>query len=153
MLTMKKNILIFCCLFLTHSLFAQTVIKTQTNKGKTKKVIVKRNKKNSKKIIIKDNHQNYSHSHHDKIIVKSNRDRLVINRPERPKKLIKKYKKKRRGFVWVKGFWKWSPIFRRYLWQEGHWIKKRRNYHWHDGYWEETMRGFFWVKGFWCNQL
>jgi len=145
---MKKNILIFCCLFLTHSLFAQTVIKTKTNKGKSKKVIVKGDKKNSKKVIIKDNHHNH-HNHHDKIIIKSNRDRIVIKRPNRPKKIKKIYNKKRRGYVWIKGHWKWSSIFKTYFWVEGHWIKKRKNHFWVDGYWYQTDGGFFWVKGYW----
>tara|TARA_B110000438_G_C15710863_1_gene605268 strand:- start:574 stop:1050 length:477 start_codon:yes stop_codon:yes gene_type:complete len=153
--------LIFTAAFLFSTIiFSQTVIKTNSNKRTNKKIIVKNND-NSKKIIIKDEHSNYhtsnnvnhqSNHYHNNIIVKSNRDRLIINRPNRPKKFKKRYKKYRHGFLWIGGFWKWSPVFGKYLWNEGHWIKKRRNHHWHDGFWEETPRGYYWVEGFWCNQ-
>jgi|TARA_B110000263_G_scaffold228791_1_gene222077 hypothetical protein len=145
---MKKYILILSCLFLSSNLFSQTVIKTLNNRKNSKKVIVKNNKKNSKKVIIKDNHH-----HHNNGLVISNRDRLVVNKPIRPKKFRKKIKRNRRGFIWVSGSWKWSPIFRRHLWHVGHWIKTRRHHHWHDGYWEETMHGYYWIEGFWCNQI
>ena len=130
---MRIIYLILSFAFISITVFSQTVIKTQTNKGKNKNITVKTNNKNSKKVIVKSN------TAKNNIIVKTNRDRLVINKPNRPKVIKKRFKKKRRGYVWVKGFWKWSPIFRIYFWQ--------------DGYWEETINGYFWVDGYWYNQF
>ena len=144
---MNIKILFLTLIFFSFNLSSQTVIKTQSNNGKDKKVIVKTNKKNTKNIIVKGN-KGYNYSSNN-IIVKGNRDRVIIKKPKRPKKIKKRYNKKRRGYVWVKGHWKWSPIFRTYFWVDGYWIKKRRNHFWIDGYWIETDGGFFWVKGFW----
>ena len=108
---MRITSLVLSCAFISTTVFSQTVIKTQTNRGKNKNITVKTNTKNSKKVIVKSN------TSKNNIIVKTNRDRLVINKPNRPKIIKKRYKKKRRGYVWVKGFWKWSPIFRIYFWQ------------------------------------
>ena len=52
---MKKISLILSIVFISTTIFSQTVIKTQTNGGKNKNVIVKTNSKNSKKVIIKNN--------------------------------------------------------------------------------------------------
>jgi hypothetical protein len=144
---MRIIYLILSFAFISITVFSQTVIKTHTNRGKNKNITVKTNNKNSKKVIVKTN------TAKNNIIVKTNRDRLVINKPNRPKVIKKRFKKKRRGYVWVKGFWKWSPIFRIYFWQDGYWLQKRRNHIWVDGYWEETINGYFWVDGYWFNQF
>ena len=150
---MNIKILFLTLIFYSFNLSSQTVIKTQSNNGKDKKVIVKTNKKNTKNIIVKGN-KGYNYSSNN-IIVKGNRDRVIIKKPKRPKKIKKRYNKKRRGYVWVKGHWKWfwnrvqylEHIFGKDI--DGYWIKKRRNHFWVDGYWIETEGGFFWVKGFW----
>ena len=144
---MNYKILFLLLTFYCFDLSSQTVIKTKSNNGKGKKVIVKSNKKNTKNITIKGS-KGYNYSNNN-IVVKGNRDRVIINKPNRPKKIKKRYNKKRRGYVWIRGHWKWSQIFRTYFWVEGYWIKKRRNHFWVDGYWIETDGGFFWVKGFW----
>ena len=140
---MQSKILLLVFSFFSFTLFSQTVIKTKTNKGNNKKVTIKKNTNNSKGIIIK-NQTGYSDNN---VIVNGNR--VVIKKPNRPKRIKKRYNKKRRGYVWVKGFWKWSPIFKTYFWQDGYWIKKRRNHFWVNGYWIETNGGYFWVDGFW----
>ena len=144
---MRIIYLILSCAFISTTVFSQSVIKTQTNRVKNKNITVKTNNKNSKKVIVKSNTANKN------IIVKTNRDRLVINKPNRPKVIKKRFKKKRRGYVWVKGFWKWSPFFRMYFWKDGYWLQKRSNHIWVDGYWEETINGYFWVDGYWFNQF
>ena len=140
---MQSKILLIAFSFFSFTLFSQTVIKTKTNKGNNKKVTIKKNTNNSKGIIIK-NQTGYSDNN---VIVNGNR--VVIKKPNRPKRIKKRYNKKRRGYVWVKGYWKWSPIFKTYFWQDGYWIKKRRNHFWVNGYWIEANGGYFWVDGFW----
>ena len=140
---MQSKILLIAFSFFSFTLFSQTVIKTKTNKGGNKKVTIKKNTNNSKGIIIK-NQTGYSDNN---VIVNGNK--VVVKKPNRPKRIKKRYNKKRRGYVWVKGYWKWSPIFKTYFWQDGYWIKKRRNHFWVNGYWIETNGGYFWVDGFW----
>ena len=142
---MRSKIFLITLSFFSFTLLSQTVIKTQTNKGNNKKVTIKTNSNNSKDIIVK-NPTGYNYSNNN-VIVKGNR--VVVNKPNRPKRIKKRYNKKRRGYVWVKGFWKWSPIFRTYFWQDGYWVKKRRNHFWVNGYWLETNGGYYWVDGFW----
>ena len=62
---------------------------------------------------------------------------------------IKKPFLKRRGFVWINGYWGWSG--HTYIWINGFWEKERHGFHWHDGYWEETPHGFYWIEGYWCD--
>ena len=140
---MQSKILLIAFSFFSFTLSSQTVIKTKTNKGDNKKVTIKKNTNNSKGIIIK-NQTGYSDNN---VIVNGNK--VVVKKPNRPKRIKKRYNKKRRGYVWVKGYWKWSPIFKTYFWQDGYWIKKRRNHFWVNGYWIETNGGYFWVDGFW----
>ena len=72
---MKKISLILSYVFISTTIFSQTVIKTQTNGGKNKNVIVKTNSKNSKKVIVKNNtaknniscFSSVGKSHHEKI--------------------------------------------------------------------------------------
>ncbi|MEQ1586003.1 MAG: hypothetical protein ABL895_09010 [Cyclobacteriaceae bacterium] len=26
--------------------------------------------------------------------------------------------------IWVNGFWKWSPSYKRHVWVEGHWVSR-----------------------------
>ena len=108
---MRSKIFLITLSFFSFTLLSQTVIKTQTNKGNNKKVTIKTNSNNSKDIIVK-NPTGYNYSNNN-VIVKGNR--VVVNKPNRPKRIKKRYNKKRRGYVWVKGFWKWSPIFRIYF--------------------------------------
>ena len=142
---MRLKIFLITFSFFSFTLLSQTVIKTQTNKGNNKKVTIKTNSNNSKDIIVKSP-KGYNYSNNN-VIVKGNR--VVVKKPNRPKRIKKRYNKKRRGYVWVKGFWKWSPIFRVYYWKDGYWVKKRRNHFWVNGYWLETNGGYFWVDGFW----
>ena len=80
---MNIKILFLTLIFYSFNLSSQTVIKTQSNNGKDKKVIVKTNKKNTKNIIVKGN-KGYNYSSNN-IIVKGNRDRVIIKKPKRPK--------------------------------------------------------------------
>ena len=97
---MNYKILFLLFTFYCFDLSSQTVIKTQSNNGKDKKVIVKSNKKNTKNITIKEN-KGYNYSS-NKIIIKGNRDRVIVKKPNRPIKIKKRNNKKRKGYVWVK---------------------------------------------------
>ncbi|MBC8266039.1 MAG: YXWGXW repeat-containing protein [Flavobacteriales bacterium] len=158
MKTIKILFTLFICCLTLSTLNAQTVIKT--NNGRNKKVKIIKN--NNKKVIVKTNRHN-SHSsnhvnshnshnsHHNgngKVIVRSNRNNIIIKRPNRPR-YYKKPILNRRGHVWISGFWSWSG--HTYIWVDGFWERERHGFHWHEGNWEETPHGFFWVEGYWCD--
>ena len=69
--------ILFFLIFCSFNLSSQTVIKTQSNNGKDKKVIVKTNKKNTKNIIVKGN-KGYNYSNNN-IIVKEIEIELLKN--------------------------------------------------------------------------
>lgn len=112
-----------------------------------KKVIVKTNSnsfKGNNKVVIKNNRYNKN-----KVKVKNNRNRVVLNRPNRPKFIRKKPNYNRAGYYWVEGFWKWNVFFGTYSWHKARWIKVKPNHYWVPGFWEITPNGFFWVQGYW----
>ena len=55
----------------------------------------------------------------------------------------------KKGYIWVKPYWKWSQRHQRYVWRPGHWIVKRPRQRWIPGHWRETRRGYIWIEGHW----
>ena len=147
MKTLKFLSALFICCLVCNTIQAQTVIKSNKNK----KVIVKTNKHNSYGPHHVNTNLGGHHSHHygnGKVIVKTNRNNIIVKRPNRPN-YVKKPFLKRRGFVWINGYWDWSGHI--YIWIDGLWERERHGFHWHDGYWEETPHGFYWIEGYWCD--
>ena len=107
-------------------------------------------KGNNRKIIVKGNKQNTytNHQGNKKVIVKKNRKNVIVKKPLRPNH-IKRPFLKRKGFVWIPGFWQWTGFT--YIWANGFWERQRIGYSWCEGYWEATPFGFFWVEGYWCE--
>ena len=95
-----KNILFSKILIMTF-LFAGLSVMAQ--------VRVKTNKVNKKKAIIKKDRQIYNNKRGVK--VKTNRNRVVVAKPKRPKVIIKRPSYNRPGYVWVQGHWKWSNFY------------------------------------------
>jgi len=134
---MKKtifNLILLVGVFLV-STTAYCQVKVKTKKGYTKKVYVKKN------------HHNYNQN---RIIVKTNRNRVVVVKPNRPKVIVNRPNKLRSGYVWLEGYWKWNSYFGRYVWQKARWKRIKKGHHWVAGYWEETPNGFFWIEGCWA---
>ena len=165
MKTLRFLSVLFICCLVCNTIQAQKVIKSNQNKkvivkkNNSKKVIVKKN--NSKKVILKSNRHN-SHGSHNvnthgnrphhsgngRVIVKTNRNNIIVKRPNRPH-YINKPTLNRRGYLWISGYWRWAGLT--YVWTNGFWERERHGFHWHDGYWEETPHGFYWIEGYWCD--
>jgi hypothetical protein len=135
---MKKTI--FSVFLLIGLFLASTTLQAQ--------VKVKTNKRHSKKVHVK---RNVHHHQNQGVVVKTNRHRVVINKPNRPHIIVKHPTRLRSGYVWVEGFWKWNSYFGRYIWQKARWKLNKRGHHWVVGYWEVTPGGFFWVEGCWAT--
>lgn len=133
---MKKNF--FGLLLLVAVLLVSTTAFSQ--------VKVKTNNRNAKKVHIK---RAQTHNSHNRVIVKTNRNRVVKVKPNQPKVIVKRPNRIRPGYVWVEGYWKWNAYFREYIWQKARWKRIKRGHHWVAGYWEETPNGFFWIEGAW----
>ena len=84
---MNIKILFLTLIFYSFNLSSQTVIKTQSNNGKDKKVIVKTNKKNTKNIIVKGN-KGYNYSSNN-IIVKEIKIELLLKNLKGQRRLKK----------------------------------------------------------------
>lgn len=122
--------------FLGH---AQVRIKTNTSKH-NKKVIVKTNRSTN----------NYNGGRGR---VKTNRNRVVVNKPNIPHVISKRPNYNRYGYTWVEGYWMWNAFYGRYIWQKERWIKIKKNHCWVPGFWEITIGGFFWVEGYWALEF
>ena len=103
---------------------------------------------NNKKVVVKTNRSNH-HNDRGGVRIKTNRHRVVVNKPNRPHVVVNRPTYNRRGYVWVEGYWKWNAFFGRYTWQKERWIKIKRNHYWAPGFWEITPGGFFWIEGYW----
>ncbi len=124
------SILIAIMLFST-TVIAQSKIKKKNNRG-AKKVYVNNNK--ARKGVVNK--------------TKTNR-RVVVVKPNRPHRLIKKPAFSRKGYIWVAGHWKWSHFYGKYIWVTARWKKIKKGHRWLPGYWQETPFGFFWIEGSW----
>ena len=129
-----------CLFFLASTAFSQVVVKT--NKKRTpRKVVVKSNQPNHT-LRVKTNRVKTNR-------VKTNRNRVVIAKPARPKVIVKRPNRSRRGYIWTEGYWQWSNFYNNYIWIEGNWRLIKKGHHWMSGYWEVSPGGFFWVEGYW----
>ena len=118
-------------------------------KNRNKKVILKSNRRNSHGSHNVNTHGNRPHhSGNGRVIIKSNRNNIIVKRPNRPH-YINKPTLNRRGYLWISGYWRWAGLT--YIWTNGFWERERHGFHWHDGYWEETPHGFYWIEGYWCD--
>ncbi len=53
-------------------------------------------------------------------------------------------------YVWVRGYYKWDPDARAYVWAPGHWVVPPQGYHeWVPGHWADGDGGWVWVEGHW----
>ena len=140
---MKKTIfskLLLIALFLV-GVSASAQVRVKTNKGRTnKKVVVKTNR---------GNHSNH-HSNRQNVRVKTNRNRVVVSKPNRPHVIVNRPTYNRAGYIWVAGFWKWNVYYGSYTWQKARWKRVKRNHMWVPGFWEISPGGFFWVEGYWA---
>ena len=74
---------------------------------------------------------------------------VVAVKPARPKVVVVKPARARRGYIWVEGSWKWSRRRATYIWTDGYWVKKRRGHRYIAGRWVVVGRGHKWVPGHW----
>ena len=115
-------------------------------------VRVKTNKGNSKKVIVKNKRGHYNTKNIGAVRVKSNRNRVVVSKPNRPRVVVTRPNYLKPGYVWVEGYWRWNNFFERYVWQKARWKKIKRNHIWVPGFWESSPAGFYWVEGYWALQ-
>tara|TARA_B100000287_G_C20601104_1_gene768127 strand:+ start:399 stop:812 length:414 start_codon:yes stop_codon:yes gene_type:complete len=85
------------------------------------------------------------------IVVKTKRNNrnIIKVKPNRPRVIVKRPNKKRRGYIWIDGYWKWSVFYGQYIWVDARWEKIKRGHRWVPGYWEQTPSGYFWISGSW----
>ena len=143
--TFFSKILVLILLFVGVS--ANSQVRVKTNKKQNNKVFVKTNT-NNKKIGVKKNRSNY-YNNRSGVRVKTNRNRVVVNKPNRPRVIVNRPNYKKRGYIWIEGYWQWNAFFGRYTWQKARWKKIKRNHYWVPGFWEITAGGFFWIEGYW----
>ena len=57
------------------------------------------------------------------IVVKTKRNNrnIVRVKPNRPRVIVKRPNKKRRGYIWIDGYWKWSVFYGQYIWVDARW--------------------------------
>lgn len=150
--TFFSQIILFAFLFAGLFSNAQIRVKTNNQTGK-KKIIVKKNRSNSYNkgaIKVKTNTTKPTKIHNrGGVVVKTNRNRVVVNKPRRPRVIVKRPNYNRGGYVWQEGYWKWNAFYGQYTWQEARWVKAKRNHYWIPGFWEISAGGFFWVNGYW----
>ena len=135
---------IFVVIFLltSFSIKAQVRLKGNNIIG-NKKMVVKSNRssKYTPKKVIKNTNRGK---------VKINRNRIVMKKPNRPNRIVKRPNYKRSGYVWMDGYWQWNNFYGRYIWKQARWQKIKRNHYWIPGFWEITLGGFVWVQGYWA---
>ena len=129
-----NKILIMTFLFVGFSVTAQVRVKTDKANNK-------------KKVIIKKDRQIYNNKRGIK--VKTNRNRVVVAKPKRPKVIIKRPNYSRPGYIWIQGYWKWSNFYGRYIWQRARWVRIKKNHYWVPGFWDVADGGYFWIEGYW----
>ena len=139
---MKKIVFSFlllfaASLFITQNISAQVVVKSKRNKT-TKKITVKKpNRHRGVTVKTRPTH----HNPHRVVVVKPNRPRVIVKRPNRIRK----------NYIWVDGHWKWSDFYGDYIWVQGKWMRQKRGYHWVPGFWEISLDGFIWIDGYWSR--
>jgi hypothetical protein len=74
---------------------------------------------------------------------------VVKVKPTRPKVIVKKPARAKRGYVWRDGHWVYNKKRGAYVWRKGQWIKKRPGKVWIKGHWKKVPGGQKWVPGHW----
>ena len=72
---------------------------------------------------------------------------IVKVKPARPKIVIAKPAKTKKGHVWIAGHW--TVKNKKYIWAKGHWRKVKRNHSWIAGHWKKVRGGWVWMPGHW----
>ena len=158
---MKKSFFskILVLIFFLGGLSVNAQIRVKTNKSSNK--VVKTNRSNSynkgavrvknnktPNRVVRNNRSNY-YNNRGVVRGKTNANRVVVTKPNRPKRIITRPNYNRPGYFWQEGYWQWNDFYGRYTWQHARWIKVKRNHYWVPGYWEISAAGFFWVAGYW----
>ena len=81
--------------------------------------------------------------------VQSQAQVVVAVKPARPKVVVVKPARARRGYIWVDGHWKWNKRTKNYTWVKGRWVRARRGFTYVPGRWVAAPGGFKWVAGHW----
>jgi hypothetical protein len=105
--------------------------------------------------VYKKNSTNKVRSSNKGIVVKTKRNNrnIVRVKPNRPRVIVKRPNKKRRGYIWIDGYWKWSVFYGQYIWVDARWEKIKRGHRWNPGYWQPTPSGYFWISGSWILDM
>lgn len=74
---------------------------------------------------------------------------VVKVKPAKPKVLVIKPAKAKKGHVWRNGHWQWNKSAKKYVWVKGHWAKVKLGHAWVPGHWKSTSAGHNWVPGHW----
>lgn len=57
----------------------------------------------------------------------------------------------RRGYVWVPGYWRWSPRMHRHAWVDGYWVRARPGYHYRPARWVREGHAWRFHGGYWAH--
>lgn len=57
----------------------------------------------------------------------------------------------RRGYVWVPGYWRWSPRMHRHVWVEGYWLRARPGYRYRPARWVHEGHAWHFYGGHWAR--
>ena len=137
-----SKILVLIFLFTNFSIDAQVRIRGNNLKVNKKRVIQsdKSNKYKPKRVVNKPKRA---------VMAKPNAQRIVLKKPTRPNRVIKRPNYKRSGYVWAEGHWIWNSFYGKYIWKQAGWKKIKKNHYWIPGFWQITLGGFIWVQGYW----
>ena len=73
----------------------------------------------------------------------------VTVKPTCSKVIVTRRAPVRVGYVWVEGSWKYNRARKKYVWNNGYWVRAKRNYVYVAGYWSKARGGWRWVPGYW----
>lgn len=147
---MKKTFFskVILTIFIFWGCSASSQIRVKPNVTKSKANVVKKNRSNKYndrgqvKVNRNDNRRG--------VRAATNRNRVVVTKPNRPRNIVKRPNYNRPGYVWIEGYWQWNSFYNRYTWRHARWQKIKQNHYWVPGFWEITPNGFFWVAGYWA---
>jgi WXXGXW repeat (2 copies) len=58
------------------------------------------------------------------------------------------------GYIWMPGYWSWSPSDTGYYWVPGTWVlAPMAGYLWTPGYWAFEDAGYSWRRGYWGTRV
>ena len=132
---MKKSFFskILVLIFLLGGLSVNAQVRVKTNKSSNK--VVKTNRSNSynkgavrvknnktPNRVVRNNRSNY-YNNRGVVRGKTNTNRVVVTKPNRPKRIITRPNYNRPGYFWQEGYWQWNDFYGRYTWQHARWIK------------------------------